>query len=1108
MPKIRMLHLSDLHLDSSNLKDIEIVLDALWKDLTNFPDIDFILFSGDLVRAADKSDDFEKAYQIFLSPLLQQCQLTPDEFFIVPGNHDVQRSSIDDITELGLEAKLKCNSSLNAFMDKEMEGDFPHIERLDNYNKFIAGKFGKKYAVTSNKLFSTHKIELDKTTVGIACLSSSWRATGKGNQHDYGKLIIGERQIDSSYNDIKECNLRIALYHHPLDWLMEFDRRSAGIILPKQFDFLLYGHLHAPRPQLAHYFYEKVVFIQGGCLYQDRDYYNGYSIIDVDLQKGVATIHLRSYYDDRREFDKAVNICPEGKQLIGLNSQKITTGLDESIGESRSIDNNGTNSSPSSFSEAVNPVNGKNQTQKMAIGRQDIRSENNQRQFRKEFYFQSNNDRSISINLEHDEKSLPPLPPPLNIWPGFILSEKKDLSIDHHISVSNRMDDIEMEMKVPSHQEVFQEGCFYIRINPTSLHTRFDFQYEGTFRIQQMANKIFSSGDLYRKAPEVPHTYIPQGSNTDSRESNIPIFPRSQYTYYLRIINIQIFERYDKIITIEFEPYLFEISKISWKKVEPWYAELKYSIDSDGFHYWRGELQNWHGMSLGNIFISPVSSFLREATIHLFKASDTEFPLKNKKGDDWRSIFKKANWNVRIVIDSNTFVPSSSKLWSLSELHRNGIEHFYVNNLDMEWFYPLMIVENMNHNVCGVVFQNTEETTQKMSVDIAIVAHSGKLPDSAIWGQLRAKASNSHQDIFFYISLHSIGYKLRLFPPVNPNENFIMQNMLQLANNTTPPQVFPENIEWTFSPQDVLLLCHLPDIAIRPGGVRFETPNNRNPINLKSEIVEAEGLRLDVLTCHDILPLGAPLRLNYSLMNGSNESKIVPANLSMKGGCISGRVINPVGKTEKFSPIVYFINAASSELLLPGQRKNHSLTLLWGDEAPLFTTAGYYQIILDIVWPVNGARYRVSGETAVLISSPKDEKHARAAIHVFRNPALLSAIVIGGDHFEEANKAIDKVIENPILKPHYNYFKAKRIAQGFFYRKPDLQKTIDILEDDKDCDSYTLMSGAETIRLTRILIDNAKESPQFKIERLKQILLKYAEMNDVTEIVQLLLRQI
>jgi predicted MPP superfamily phosphohydrolase len=253
--------MSDLHYDSAKPKDTQIILEALWKDLDNFPGIDLILFSGDLVKAGDKRDDFDKAYQVFIEPLLKRTGLSDDEFFIVPGNHDIQMSAIDEIFEKGLKENLVDRESLNSFLDKEMENGFNHIERLENFNHFKSSKFPNRKEC---KLFSTHVIEKKNTNIGIACLNTAWRATGKGSNHDYGKLLIGERQIDAALKDLKECNLKFVLFHHPLDWLTEYDQGDAENRLFKEFDFLFYGHRHNTNLKLMQKLGNENVLVQGG----------------------------------------------------------------------------------------------------------------------------------------------------------------------------------------------------------------------------------------------------------------------------------------------------------------------------------------------------------------------------------------------------------------------------------------------------------------------------------------------------------------------------------------------------------------------------------------------------------------------------------------------------------------------------------------------------------------------------------------------------------------------------------------------------------------------------------------------------------------------------
>jgi len=65
--------------------------------------------------------------------------------------------------------------------------------------------------------FSTsHVVNVKGLDVGVACLNTAWRTTGEPDDIDYGNLLIGERAIRSCLEDIKNCAVKIAVFHHPL----------------------------------------------------------------------------------------------------------------------------------------------------------------------------------------------------------------------------------------------------------------------------------------------------------------------------------------------------------------------------------------------------------------------------------------------------------------------------------------------------------------------------------------------------------------------------------------------------------------------------------------------------------------------------------------------------------------------------------------------------------------------------------------------------------------------------------------------------------------------------------------------------------------------------
>ena len=95
--RLRLLHLSDLHARAGREAEPwrrRRVLGPAWEDnldaLTEDGPIDLVCFTGD---AADwgRREEFAEA-DAFLATLLDRLGLPRDRLFVVPGNHDIDRS--------------------------------------------------------------------------------------------------------------------------------------------------------------------------------------------------------------------------------------------------------------------------------------------------------------------------------------------------------------------------------------------------------------------------------------------------------------------------------------------------------------------------------------------------------------------------------------------------------------------------------------------------------------------------------------------------------------------------------------------------------------------------------------------------------------------------------------------------------------------------------------------------------------------------------------------------------------------------------------------------------------------------------------------------------
>ncbi len=99
------------------------------------------------------------------------------------------------------------------------------------YDDVIREKIG--YSFTRN---------INNKKIGIVCIDSSWRSSGKGGI-EKSLMYVGEKQVKDLYNHIKDADFKICMMHHPLDWLSDYESTLIEREMTK-FDIVLQGHVH------------------------------------------------------------------------------------------------------------------------------------------------------------------------------------------------------------------------------------------------------------------------------------------------------------------------------------------------------------------------------------------------------------------------------------------------------------------------------------------------------------------------------------------------------------------------------------------------------------------------------------------------------------------------------------------------------------------------------------------------------------------------------------------------------------------------------------------------------------------------------------------------
>ncbi|WP_309896668.1 metallophosphoesterase [Archangium sp.] len=262
--KLRILHISDLHErgphEGESFRRRRVLgsewernLEALLKD----GPIDLVCFTGDVANWG-KPEEYGPATE-FIDALLGKLALPRERLFLVPGNHDIDRSQ-------GKTAWSKLRGKKGLLFQVEplqlsrwMAGGKPPLglekvkrevllSRQGAYRDWVATTLGRKELVPSEKAphpllgyRQTLRLPGHPFDIHVVGLDSAWLA---GDDNDSGKLLLTTDQVGRLTTDKGEplSGFRLALIHHPLADLA--DRGDCQRMLAASVDLLLRGHLH------------------------------------------------------------------------------------------------------------------------------------------------------------------------------------------------------------------------------------------------------------------------------------------------------------------------------------------------------------------------------------------------------------------------------------------------------------------------------------------------------------------------------------------------------------------------------------------------------------------------------------------------------------------------------------------------------------------------------------------------------------------------------------------------------------------------------------------------------------------------------------------------
>lgn len=323
MTNLKILHLSDLHCKAAGSAQ-SMVLYSLSEKIGelcrngNKPNL--LIITGDIAYSG-KPEEYEQA-KVFINDVIRHCSIETDRVFIIPGNHDVDRSKMDAFMRERMyqfddEATL-LNIFASPFYVQMQATTAAYFDFAKEYMPNIT--FGKYGQYTASIPFGNWQLR-------IVGLNSALFCGYDGD--DKRQLALGLEQVHNCFSQsVADNEIVIGCVHHPFHCFHECDKASR-VTFQRNADIILSGHVHDPHNTARHDGNEgDTIFITAGAGFEKRETQNGFNIIELDAASLQGKVVFYKYLPNGHEWipNKDINHKTNGEFYFTINKGGRSTG--------------------------------------------------------------------------------------------------------------------------------------------------------------------------------------------------------------------------------------------------------------------------------------------------------------------------------------------------------------------------------------------------------------------------------------------------------------------------------------------------------------------------------------------------------------------------------------------------------------------------------------------------------------------------------------------------------------------------------------------------------------------------------------------------------------
>lgn len=263
---VSILHLSDFHLRASRKQEWQPRLRGLLSALADVSP-DLIVVTGDIAYSG-QADEYDLAYDWFIKQLLPALGLDRDRLFLVPGNHDVNRSLVSPLVK---QIRRTTGIGRDDLLTECLQSHPEHELLLNPFTAYLdfVERMGRQ-----RKLWYGEQVEVRGSRISIAGVNSALLSFDNADETQL--LTIGAIQYAEACLGTG-ADLKIAAFHHPPAFLD--DRSRAQRDVANWADIVLTGHVHEEQAAAVSSVSSETFVVSGGASYQDDGLRNAVQLL-------------------------------------------------------------------------------------------------------------------------------------------------------------------------------------------------------------------------------------------------------------------------------------------------------------------------------------------------------------------------------------------------------------------------------------------------------------------------------------------------------------------------------------------------------------------------------------------------------------------------------------------------------------------------------------------------------------------------------------------------------------------------------------------------------------------------------------------------------------